>query len=284
MARVQHLHLGDFSIYFVRDGSFWVDAGSIFGAVPKVLWSKVCPADERNRMELAINPVLIDTEGGWILVDPGIGDKYDEKTRKIYNLDRSLVLDQCLAELGIDRTEIGTVVLTHLHFDHAGACTRVEEEGEVVPSFPNARHIVQRQEWEYARNPNEKTRTAYFEDDFMPLAGHDLVELVDGETEVAVGVRTQFTGGHSGGHQVVLVVSKGQTAVICSDILPTVHHTPLAYATAFDVRPLETLEAKRNIYRHAIGEGWLVIPAHDTKVRAGYLRETEGRFTLEQEV
>lgn len=282
--RIAHRRLGDLNLYFVRDGSFWVDAGSIFGSVPKTLWSKVCAADERNRMELAINPVLIESESGWILVDPGIGDKYDEKARRIYKLDRSLVIDQCLEELGIGRTDIRTVLLTHLHFDHAGACTRFDAGGNVIPSFPTARHIVQRLEWEYARNPNERTRAVYFQDDFGPLAEHGLVELVDGEAEVTVGVRTEPTGGHTGGHQIVRLESKGDTAIICSDILPTVHHTPLPYATAFDVRPLETLEAKRKIYRQALGGEWLLIPAHDTKVRAGYLRETEGRLTLVPEV
>jgi glyoxylase-like metal-dependent hydrolase (beta-lactamase superfamily II) len=280
--RIERIRLGDLSLYFLRDGAFWPDAGSIFGPVPKALWGKVCPPDDRNRMELAINPVLIDSESGWILIDPGIGDKYDEKWRKIYNIDRSSTLDHSLTELGIKLSEISIVILTHLHFDHAGACTRLDEAGKLAPSFPDARHFVQRREWDGARSPNERTRTAYLSDDFAPLGENELVELIDGDCEVTPGVRVQLTGGHTSGHQIVLIESGGSTAVVCSDILPTTFHTPLAYATAFDVRPQETLEAKRTIYGHAIGENWLVIPAHDLSIKAGYLREAGGRLSLER--
>jgi glyoxylase-like metal-dependent hydrolase (beta-lactamase superfamily II) len=276
------IELGDVRVHVVKDGSFALDGGAMFGVVPRVIWEKAHRADERNRIRLGLNVALIETAGRRILVDTGIGDKWSEKEREIYAVDRSTNLLGSLAGLGVEPADVDTVINTHLHFDHAGGNTRLEE-GRVVPTFPKARYVVQLGEWEDATHPHERSRASYIEANYVPLAESRQLEAVQGEVEVAPGVRVVPVGGHTAYHQMVIVEGGGRTLVIPTDLIPTASHLPLAYVMGYDLFPLGTLEAKRRLLRKVVDEDWFVLFYHDPQVALGRVRQEKDRFVLLEE-
>ena len=227
--------LGDVRVHVLRDGSFALDGGAMFGVVPRVVWERDHPADDRNRIQLGLNVALIETAGRRVLVDTGMGDRWGDKERAIYRLDRSTTLLGGLAALGLGPDDIDIVVNTHLHFDHAGGNTR-EVDGRLVPTFPRARYIVQMGEWEDATRPHERNRASYREADFVPLAEARRLETVQGEVEVAPGVRVVPVGGHTAFHQMVVVEGGGADPGRAHR--PAAHHQPPPAALADELRPV----------------------------------------------
>ncbi|MCR4438026.1 MAG: MBL fold metallo-hydrolase [candidate division KSB1 bacterium] len=244
--------VGEYELCFLQDGAFWLDGGGYFGVVPKVLWQKLVPADENNRVRLSINPLLVRTREHLVLIDPGLGDKWDQRLRSIYRIERTPSLQESLAARGYGVDEIDIVVATHLHFDHVGACTAVDAEGNAAPVFPRARHFFQRGEWEDALNPNERTRAAYVDADFVPLAAANLVQFVVGSSRIVEGVGVEVTGGHTRCHQIVLIESKGEVAAYFGGILPAVSHLLIAYTMGFDLYPVTVMHKRRELYQRAI--------------------------------
>lgn len=257
------LRLGDFDIYGLRDGFFYLDGGAMFGVVPKTLWEKKCPADAQNRIRLALNSLLIKTPAALLLVETGIGPKLDQKLHRIYCVEQDPGLVGSLARLGFAPEEIDFVINTHLHFDHCGGNTRRNEKGEVVPTFPRARYIIQKGEWEWALNPHEREKGSYQAENFRPLADFGLLSLVDGDSSVTEGVEVILAPGHTARHQCVKVKSGGQTLVYLGDLVPTSAHIALTYGMSYDLHPLENLESKRKIYEQAVLEEWILAFVHD---------------------
>lgn len=280
------MKLGKFSIHGCLDGQFRLDGGAMFGVVPRVLWEKTDPPDDRNRILLAIRSLLVRTGETNVLVDTGVGGKGDQKFRDIYMVDRNPPLEGALAVHGLKPEDIDIVVNTHLHLDHAGGNTCIGENGRIVPAFPMARYIIQKGEWEAAVNPDERTRGSYIIDDFLPLEDYDgVVEFVDGaEVEVVKGVSVIVTGGHTAFHQCVKVESEGEVALFLADLVPTASHLPLPYMMAYDLVPQDTLEAKKRILKQAAEEGWLVVFEHDPRIEAGYIDWEGSRPVLREEV
>lgn len=270
---------GDFSIELLSDGSFWLDGGAMFGVVPKVFWNKLTPADEANRIELGLNCLLIKTEDNNILVDTGVGEKIDEKFGEIYKVDKSKDLIRSLEDAGLSPENIDYVINTHLHFDHAGGNTRVKGEN-IVPSFPDAEHVIQRGEWEDALNPNERTQASYLKDNLLPIQEAGLLQLVDGDTEILPGIKVIVTRGHTKNHQSVLIESQGKRALYLGDLIPTTAHIKVPYVMGYDLYPLQTIETKKEILDKAVQEQWLLIFEHDPKIGMGYLEKREGKFKL----
>jgi len=277
----QSLSLGNCQLFFLHDGAFSIDCGALFGIVPKMIWEKLVQADEMNRCEISINPLLVKTPEHHVLIDPGLGDKYSEKLRFIYNIKRDKTLVDSLNEIKLKPEDIDFVIATHAHFDHIGAGTKANEVGEIVPTFPNARYYFQKGEWEDALNPDERTRATYFKENFLPLQEHGLVELIDGDTQILPNIRVEKTGGHTKHHQMVIIESEGKTAVYPGDILPSSHHLPIPYVMALDLYPVEVMEAKRKLYQRAIEGNWLIIIDHGEEVRAGYIRFDERKYSFE---
>ncbi len=271
--------LGDIRVHVLSDGGFALDGGALFGVVPRVVWEKTDPPDERNRVTLALNVALIEAGGKRVLVDTGIGDKWGEKERHMYRIDRSTSLLGSLARLGLGAEDIDLVVNTHLHFDHAGGNTRLIE-GRVVPTFPKARYVVQLGEWEDATRPHERNRASYLEENYVPLAEARQLETVQGEFEVAPGVRVVPVGGHTAYHQMVVVQSEGRTLAVPTDLVPTTSHLPLPFIMGYDLYPVGTLEAKRRILRRACEEQWSLLFYHDPRVAVGTLRRVQDRVVL----
>jgi glyoxylase-like metal-dependent hydrolase (beta-lactamase superfamily II) len=245
----------------------------MFGVVPRTLWESKAPPDERNRIAMAMNVALIRAGGTNVLVDTGAGDKEDGKFRDLYGLGEPTLLDG-LREAGLEAADIHVVVNTHLHFDHAGGNTVLDGDGRPRPAFPNARYLVQRREFEDAMAPDERSRASYFKHNYGPLYEEGRLELLDGEAEIAPGVRALPLPGHTPGMQGVLVESGGQTAIHFGDCVPTSHHVALPWIMAFDLFPLTTLDTKKRILPLAAREGWVAFFEHDPSAPAGRIEET----------
>ena len=272
--------VGDASVTVLHDGTIALDGGAMFGVVPRVVWEKRDPPDERNRVTLGLNVALIESGGQRVLVDTGMGERWSEKEIRMYRIDRSTTLLGGLRARGLGPEDIDVVVNTHLHFDHAGGNTRAEG-GRVVPAFPRARYVVQRGEWDDATHPHERSRASYRADDFVPVAEAGQLDLIDGEAEVAPGVRAVRVGGHTTHHQMVVVESGGETLVVPTDLLPTASHLPLPFVMGYDLFPVATLEAKRKLLDAAVEGGWRILFYHDPRTAVGRVRRDGEAYTLE---
>jgi len=257
----------------------------MFGVVPKPLWEKRIPADERNRIPLAMRCLLVETGDALVLIDTGVGNKETEKFRTIYGIENEGAptrLEDAIRAAGWSPEDVEVVVNTHLHFDHAGGNTFLDGEGRIRLSFPRARYVVQRGELEFARSRNERIRASYLPHNFEPVVEAGRFELVEGEREVVPGIRLVPAPGHTPHHQSVLVESEGERACFLADLVPTSAHLPLPWIMAYDVEPLVTLETKRELLERAKREGWLLVFEHDPVVAWGRLDPGEERPTLSE--
>jgi len=279
--------IGDLELISVNDGFFRLDGGAMFGVIPKPLWAPKAPPDERNRILLAMRPLVVRGTRTMI-IDAGAGDKENQKFRDIYGLDRSRHLDHSLAEAGLTVEDIEIVLASHLHFDHAGGFTVRDASGRIRPRFPRAQYVVRRGEWEDATHPNARTKGSYFLDNYVPLAEAGVLHLVDDDQMIMPGVRVRRTGGHTPHHQIVLIESGGQSAAFVADLMPTTAHLPDVWVMGYDLNPLETMSVRHQFVKEAIEKGTLVFFEHDPVVAAGYLREKDGKrqvvATLESQV
>jgi glyoxylase-like metal-dependent hydrolase (beta-lactamase superfamily II) len=273
------VRIGDIEVWPVSDGCFRLDGGAMFGTVPKVLWQKRAPADDRNRIPLGLNALLVRIGHTNILVDAGIGDKFDQKARDIFAIDRSVTLERSLAELGVTPNDIDLVIASHLHLDHAGGLT-TREGDRAVPRFRRARHVVRRGEWEDATHTHERNRASYISDDFLPLAEAGLLELIEHDGDVVPGISVWRTGGHTAHHQIVRIESRGQRALFLADLVPTTAHLDPAWVMGYDLYPVETLQAKIRWLQEAILGEYVIFFEHDPAVAAGVIRLESGRMRV----
>lgn len=276
------MKIGPYSIHSVETGHFSLDGGAMFGIVPWVFWSKTNPPDERQRIRLAARCWLIQGNGRTILVDDGNGTKWTDKLRDIYHLDNAHgELLGSLKKLGVGPNDVTDVLLTHLHFDHAGGST-VVENGKLVPTFPHAKYFVQKQHWELSQHPTEKDRASFMADDFLPLMDRKMLELVEGEFEIFPGIELLVCNGHTSAQQLPKISDGKTTMLFCCDLVPTSAHVPLPYIMAYDVRPLVTLEEKRKILSRALDEQWILFLEHDPVTEAITLKKTEKGLAVDQ--
>jgi glyoxylase-like metal-dependent hydrolase (beta-lactamase superfamily II) len=273
--------VGSLELTPLFDGFFRLDGGAMFGVVPKPLWERRAPADERNRIRLGLRPLLVRGKKTMI-IDAGIGAKMDAKSVEIYGIDRARNLDHTLAEAGLEAADIDIVLASHLHFDHAGGFTAVGESGRIVPRFPRARYVVRTAEWEDATHPHERNRASYLPENFVPLAEAGVLDLVAGDEWIMPGVRVVRTGGHAMHHQIVMIESEGRTAVFAADLMPTTAHIDEPWIMGYDLYPMDTLAFKRQFVREAIEREYLVFFEHDPEVAAGYIRDENGRRRVER--
>jgi methylmalonyl-CoA epimerase len=268
--------LGDLELISLCDGFFGLDGGAMFGVVPKPLWVTHAPPDERNRISLAMRPLVVRGTRTMI-IDAGVGDKDDAKFADIYGLDRARHLDHALAESGLSAEDIDVVLATHLHFDHSGGFTRRDASGRVRPRFPRAQYVVRRGEWEDATHPNERNRASYLADNYVPLAEAGVLQLVDEDQVIMPGVRVRRTGGHTMHHQMVLIESGGKTAAFVADLIPTTAHLRDPWIMGYDLYPMDTLATKKTFVKEAIERKVLVFFEHDPSIVAGYIEDVGGK-------
>lgn len=273
------MKLGNLEFHILLDGHVYLDGGAMFGVIPKVMWEKKVPADARNRIQLAMNCLLIHAGGKNILVETGAGGKMGPKMHDIYGLDGPFLNDR-LHDHGLDRTEIDIVINTHLHFDHCGGNTRVEKD-KVVASYPNAKYVVQRGEFEHAKNPNERDRASYFLENYVPIEAAGKLALLEADRALAPGVELIRVPGHTANMQCVKLTGGGKTAFFFADLVPTAAHLPLPWIMGYDLYPMTTLENKKKWIPEVIQEGWIALFGHDAKTPAGHVRDRDGIWELE---
>ena len=281
-AGIPSIQIGPYTVRFVSGGRFRLDGGAMFGVVPKTLWSRAAPADEKNRIQMGMNCLLIEGDGKRVLVDAGSGTKLDSKFREIYAIERPEGLTEEIRAAGIEPERIDTVAMTHLHFDHCGGGTTRGEDGVVRATFPAARYFVRRQEWTDAHHANERNRASYFSENYDPLEASGQLVLHDEDLEILPGVWMKNLPGHTRGHQGVFFDIPGGRALYTVDLIPTVAHLPLPYIMGYDLYPLTTLETKRAILRDATREQWLLLFEHDPQCRAIRVAGDEQRVTFEK--
>jgi len=272
--------LGDLQLTPLLDRHFRLDGGAMFGVVPKPLWEKRLPADDRNRITMAMRPLLVRGER-LMIIDAGAGEKMEPKLQEIYGFERAESLDASLAAAGVAADDIEIVLASHLHFDHAGGFTRREPSGAIVPAFPKARYVVNAGEWEDATHPHERNRASYFAENYVPLREAGLVDFTSGDGEIMPGVRVRRTGGHTRWHQIVYLESGGKTAVFTADLIPTTAHVDVPWIMGYDLYPMETLEFKRAFVREAIEREYVIFFEHDPHISAGIIRERDRRLYVE---
>ena len=270
--------LGKFTIYGLRDGYFYLDGGSMFGVVPKVLWEKIYTPDERNRIKMGLNSLLVQTNQGVILVETGIGPGLDEKFSRFYSVEREPGLLGEIYNLGLAPEDIDYVINTHLHFDHCGGNTIQSEKGEWIPTFPKAQYIVQDGEWEYALNPCYRDKPSYMPHNFLPLEKHGCLRRVEGNARIAEGVDVVLAPGHTSHHQCVKISSDNQVLFFLGDMVPMSAHAGLSYIMSYDLYPLETLANKKTYFDNAIAEDWIVAFVHDTQLFFGKIRKKDNKY------
>ncbi len=277
--------IGSMEISLVHSGVVWVDSGGPWGLVPRALWSRYLQPDAQHRVPMVLTCLVVRAGGKTILVDTGLGDKLDAKARRIWGLEHPHgTLLEGLARLGVAPADVDVVINTHLHADHCGGNTRWGAEGRPVAVFPNAKYVVQRVEYEDASHPNERTRATYHAVNFQPLRESGQLTLLEGDAEIVPGVRCVVTPGHTDAHQSVLLEDGGERALFVADLASyAVHFEKLAWMTAYDIKPLVTLETKRRWQRWALETGGLLLFQHDPHVLAGRLTEdAQGKRRVEK--
>lgn len=280
MPSILYHKLGNLDLWILNDGEIWLDAGSMFGIVPKPIWSKLVTPDEQNRMALGLNPLLVRAGERLVLIETGIDRKPGEKFRRIYGLSETNPLLDQLALLGVQPQDISLVIHTHLHFDHAGLNTRLVE-GRLLPTFPNAQHIVQKQELEDALHPHERSLASYRIENVEPLAERRRFEVVEGEAEVLPGLRVLPAPGHTLGMQVVELVSEGQRLAYTGDLVALLAQTPLLYIPAFDLYPVTSLETRKKLYARWLEGNYLLCYTHEPGHPLGRLVQGERGYQAE---
>ncbi|MBZ5515543.1 MAG: MBL fold metallo-hydrolase [Acidobacteriia bacterium] len=254
------MKLGKFELFAFTDGTFALDGGQMFGVVPKSLWERKIPADDRNRVRMSLTCVLVRTGTHNVLVETGIGDKFAPKYADIYGIEKSTTLPAELAKLGLGPDDIDIVINTHLHFDHCGWNTR-RENGRIVPTFPRARYYIQRGEWDHALHPTERDAASYVAEFFRPTEAQ--TEFLEGDQEILPGISVEVMPGHTRNLQCVQIESEGEWACFISDLVPTRHHLPYPWIMAFDLYPLDTLASRHCLLPRLAEQGALLIFPHD---------------------
>ena len=279
--RISCMQLGAWQLDAVSGGSFWLDGGAMFGVVPKPMWQRVAPPDEANRIPMATNCLLARDGRHTVLVDTGYGGKEPPRRRELFNLEAGEPLVAHLAALGVSPEQIDLVVFSHLHFDHAGGATRLDEQGRLAIVFPRARFVAQQGEWLDAVSGLPELRGSYPLENLLPLQDSGRLELIDGDVEIVPGLRSRVTGGHTRRHQSLVFDSAGQTACFVGDLCPTTAHLRSLWCMAYDVYPLETRRCKPQFLGQAADEGWHLFWDHDPRIVSCRIeRHAEREFVI----
>lgn len=279
------MRIGNIQIEPMEYGRFKLDGGAMYGVVPKVLWEKYSPADDRNQIQMALRGMIIQTDSRNILVDTGVGNKMSDKLNKIYAVDFShYSMADSLQKLNLNYKDITDVILTHLHFDHTGGATGKNEDGSIIPAFPNATYYVQKKQYDWALSPSDRDRASYFPENFVPLYDEKVLQILDGEKELFPGIFLIPIHGHTPGQQLVKISQAGETVLYCGDLIPTASHIPLPWIMGYDLQPLVTLAEKKKILPFAVAENWTLFFEHDPHIVAAKVAENEKGYLMGEKI
>lgn len=274
------MKIGKYEIHIINSGYFRLDGGAMFGIIPKALWEKANPPDSLNRIKLATRNLLLISENRKILIDTGMGDKWDDKSRTIYDITQDESIELSLNKLNLHADDVTDVILTHLHFDHTGGSTKYNGQ-KLVPAFPNARYYVQRKNYEWAVNPSDRDRGSYIKDNFEPLMTEGVLNLIDGNESFDDEIELITINGHTFAQQLIKISDSSDTLLYCGDLFPTSSHIHLPYIMGYDLQPLVTLEEKRNLLKFAVVDNWKLFFEHDPVTVFSTVTEKDNGFKVD---
>ena len=273
------MQIGKYKLYSVQTGLIRLDGGAMFGVVPKPLWSKTNPADNRNRIDMCMRALLLVSDEKKILIDNGAGYKMPHKLNDIYGIDyKKYSLEKSLNSLGFNYDDITDVILTHLHFDHCGGSTLRNENGELIPTFPNAVYYVQRKHWEWANNPTERDKASFFDENFIPLQSSGQLNLIENDFDFDEQIKLLVINGHTPYQQMVKVKDGEKTLIYPADLMPMATHVNIPYIMGYDLFPLTTLEEKKKYLPKIADEKWFVFFEHDPFTEICKIHRNQIRF------
>lgn len=268
------MQIGKYKLVTVQSGLFSLDGGAMFGIIPKPLWEKTNPADELNRIKLSTRNLLLISDDKKILIDTGMGNKWDDKSKNIYNIEPKLDLELALDQNKIKPDEITDVLLTHLHFDHTGGSTKYEN-GKLVPAFSNAKYFVQKKNFEWAMNPSDRDKGSYIKENFEPLVKEGVLNLVDSEIDFDDNISFRIINGHTFSQQMIKVSDSSNTVLYVADLLPFVSQIKIPYVMGYDLQPLITVEEKKKYLKLAAEENWKLFFGHDPEYAIATVKHSE---------
>lgn len=276
------MKIGKYNLSVLNAGTFGLDGGAMFGIIPKPLWQKTNIPDQKNRITLVTRCLLLESDSKKILVDTGMGNNWDEKFVSIYNVDFSEnSLNENLKKLGLDKEDITDVILTHLHFDHTGGSTKLEN-GKLIPAFPNAKYYVQKNHFDWAVKPSERDKGSFIESTFVPLFNEGLLNFINGDSFFDDEIQLLIINGHTIAQQMVKISDSSNSFLFCGDLIPTMYHIPIPYVMGYDIQPLETVKEKIKYLNLAVSENWKLIFEHDHINSCASIQKTEKGFSFKE--
>jgi glyoxylase-like metal-dependent hydrolase (beta-lactamase superfamily II) len=285
MPAIDPVQFGNFELYPVETGRFMLDGGAMFGVVPKTLWSKKIPADDKNRIPMAMRCLLIKSNktGKIYLIDNGSGTKFSDKMSSIYGLDYDHSnLEDSLSKCGINPESVSDIIFSHLHFDHCGGTTYYDEHGDLKHFFPNAAYHVNRRHWETATHPNAREKASFFDENIIPIEESGRLNLVDDYYTFEENLTTIPMNGHTIGQQLPVIAAENKTIVYAADLLPTFAHLPLPWVMGYDMAPVQTLEEKENFLNEAIKNKYYLFLEHDANCEVITVTKIDGKYAPEK--
>lgn len=277
------MKIGKYTLHIINSGYFALDGGAMFGIIPKPLWQKTNPPDDANRIKLATRNLLLTNGNRKILIDTGMGDKWDEKSKSIYAVDQSNSLEGSLSEMNLKPEDITDVILTHLHFDHTGGSTKIENQ-KLIPTFPNAKYYVQKKNYEWAVYPSDRDKGSYLKNNFQPLMEEGVLIFIDGEEKFDDEIEIVIINGHTFAQQLIKISDSSNTILYCADLFPTTSHIPIPYVMAYDLQPLVTVEEKKKILAKAIEKNWKIFFEHDPETALATVMKDEKGFRVNEKM
>ena len=268
------MQIGKYKLKTILSGYIALDGGAMFGIIPKPLWEKTNPADEINRVTLSTRNLLLISDDKKILIDTGMGKKWDEKSKNIYNINPNIDLENELELCGVKAEEITDVLLTHLHFDHTGGSTKLDS-GKLVPAFSNAKYFVQKKNFEWALNPSDRDKGSYIKENFEPLVKEGVLNLIDGEINFDENISFRIINGHTFAQQMIKISDSSNTILYCADLMPFVSQIRIPYVMGYDLQPMVTVQEKKKYLHLAADENWYLYFGHDPQFSAATVKHSD---------
>ncbi len=275
------MKIGNYKLHSIQTGLLRLDGGAMFGVVPKPLWSKTNPADSNNRIDMCMRSLLLVSGDKRIIIDNGVGYKMSEKLNNIYGVDHSkFTLEHELTKHGVSTDDITDVIMTHLHFDHAGGSTKFDENGELKLTFPNAVHHLQKKHWEWGENPSERDKASFMPENYNLIKEKGMLKLYDGYVKFDEEISLHTVNGHTPSMQLVKIKDDHNTMLFTADLFPTTTHIQLAYIMGYDLFPLTTLDEKKKFLPQIVKENWLLFFEHDAFTETCRVQQTDKGFAV----
>ena len=277
--------IGNWDVKVLETGNFWLDGGAMMGSVPKILWEKTNPPDSCNRIKLALRCLLLDNGTDKILIESGMGNKFNDKFSKMFSVKQSKnPLSDILNNYGYSNEDITHMILTHLHFDHAGGATSFGDEGNYIPTFPNAKYYISKENWGAGINPSPRDRASYLKENYVPIDDAGLFEFISSNSTILPGISTYTVNGHTTGQQLIKIDSEGEVLVFCSDLIPLESHLKLPWIMGYDLNAQLTLKEKTEFLEMASKNNWWLFFYHDPQTVAVRIRKNEKYYEITEKV